>query len=255
MEAVTDWDLAIEINRAALKRIVAMLVAMAGFAGAAVAAPTRQSDDCGPLLGGGRRVLPRHLHRAVLRLLRPAESAARRLVIAAAREMLVVPVRSMPGGAGSDGLRVSAGVCVPPPLTPPRKGEGVANVSLGSPADAMSAGAAKSPSPLRGSEGRRDPWLAPARLGVGVRGRWSFIPIGGRTAAWPNPAAAAERREAAPSADIRFRCWIPCPLGIRADLSATACRASRFPVTPSRRRSRRRRRPAIRSMRRGLPCG
>lgn len=124
-----DWDLAIEINRAALKRIVAMLVAMAGFAGAAVVTPAGQSDDCGPLLGGGRRVLPRHLHRAVLRLLRPAESAARRLVIAAAREMLVVSVRSVPGGAGSGGIGIPVGVCAPPPLTVPG----------------------------------RDPWLAPAR--------------------------------------------------------------------------------------------
>jgi hypothetical protein len=33
--------------------------------------------------------LPRHLHRAVLRLLRPAESAARRLIIVAAREIVM----------------------------------------------------------------------------------------------------------------------------------------------------------------------
>ena len=159
-----DWDLAIEINRAALKRIVAMLVAMAGFAGAAVVSPAGRSDDCGPLLGGGRRVLPRHLHRAVLRLLRPAESAARRLVIAAAREMLVVPVRPMPGGAVSGGLGTPVGVCAPPPRTPPRKGEGVADVSLGSPADKLSAGAAKSPSPLRGSEGRARPVARPGKV-------------------------------------------------------------------------------------------
>jgi hypothetical protein len=35
--------------------------------------------------------LPRHLHRAILRLLRPAESAARRLIIAAARGLVVPP--------------------------------------------------------------------------------------------------------------------------------------------------------------------
>ena len=35
--------------------------------------------------------LPRHLHRAVLRLLRPAESAARRLVIALARGLAPAP--------------------------------------------------------------------------------------------------------------------------------------------------------------------
>ena len=65
-----DWNAAIEKNREALKRVLAMLVAMAEFA-------------------GGRATLPRHLHRAILRLLRPAESAARRLVIVAARGLVV----------------------------------------------------------------------------------------------------------------------------------------------------------------------
>jgi hypothetical protein len=69
-----DWDTAIEKNREALKRVLAMLVAMAGLAGV-------------------RPTLPRHLHHAVLRLLRPAEAAARRLVIVAARGMVVPPVR------------------------------------------------------------------------------------------------------------------------------------------------------------------
>ena len=64
-----DWNLAIERNREALKRILAALVAMAG------------------LVDGG--ILPRHLHRAILRLLRPAESAARRLVIVMARGLVV----------------------------------------------------------------------------------------------------------------------------------------------------------------------
>ena len=60
----------VETNREALKRILAMLVAMAGMA-------------------GGTSTLPRHLYRAILRLLRPAESAARRLIIAAARGIVV----------------------------------------------------------------------------------------------------------------------------------------------------------------------
>ncbi|MFI0845495.1 hypothetical protein [Mesorhizobium sp. IMUNJ 23232] len=60
----------IERNVEALKRILAMLVAMAGMA-------------------GGASTLPRHLYRAILRLLRPAESAARRLIIAAARGIVV----------------------------------------------------------------------------------------------------------------------------------------------------------------------
>lgn len=59
-----DWDAAIARHSAALFRIVASLAAMAGT---------------------GSAVLPRRLHRAVLRLLRPAEAAARRLVIIVAR--------------------------------------------------------------------------------------------------------------------------------------------------------------------------
>jgi hypothetical protein len=65
-----DWIAAIERHRDALKCILAALVAMAGLA-------------------DGRATLPRHLHRAVMRLLRPAEAAARRLIIAQARGLVV----------------------------------------------------------------------------------------------------------------------------------------------------------------------
>ncbi|MEO3998856.1 hypothetical protein [Mesorhizobium sp. CAU 1732] len=68
-----DWKAAIETNRQALKRVLASLGAMAGITSG----------------GGADRTLPRHLHRAVLRLLRPAEAAARRLVIVAARGLVV----------------------------------------------------------------------------------------------------------------------------------------------------------------------
>ncbi|MEQ1952135.1 hypothetical protein [Mesorhizobium sp. CN2-181] len=64
-----DWFAAIEEKRQALKRLLAMLVAMAAMSG-------------GP-------TLPRHLHCAILRLLRPAEAAARRLIIVAARGIVV----------------------------------------------------------------------------------------------------------------------------------------------------------------------
>jgi hypothetical protein len=67
-----DWNAAIERHRDTLKRILAALVAMAGLA-------------------DGRATLPRHLHRAVLRLLRPAEAAARRLIIVQARGLVVAP--------------------------------------------------------------------------------------------------------------------------------------------------------------------
>jgi hypothetical protein len=56
-----DNRVGIERNVEALKRILVSLVALAGL------------DET---------TLPRHLHRAILRLLRPAESAARRLIIA-----------------------------------------------------------------------------------------------------------------------------------------------------------------------------
>jgi hypothetical protein len=136
-----DWNAAIEKNREALKRMLAMLVAMAGLStgyaftsplcglrgrssdrasGSIVGregrgdceaigvpgkireasgggcnptiTPTRRSDDRRPPLKGEVKpefTLPRHLHRAVLSLLRPAEAAARRLIIVAARGIVV----------------------------------------------------------------------------------------------------------------------------------------------------------------------
>jgi hypothetical protein len=61
----------VKTNREALKRILATLVAIAGMA-------------------RGTSTLPRHIYRAILLLLRPAESAVRRLIIAAARGIVVV---------------------------------------------------------------------------------------------------------------------------------------------------------------------
>ena len=83
-----DWDLAIKRNSEALKGIIAALFAMLGLEGEAVV---------------GR--IPQPLHRAVLRILRPAESAMRRLIIIAARGLVVKlaaprPIsRPMPAGA------------------------------------------------------------------------------------------------------------------------------------------------------------
>lgn len=68
-----DWAAAIETNREALRRVLAMLLAMAGLHDQADNTPT----------------LPRRLHRAILRLLRPAEAAVRRLVIVAARGIVL----------------------------------------------------------------------------------------------------------------------------------------------------------------------
>ena len=78
-----DWAKAIEINQAALARIVAALVAMLELAGSSAAAR-----------------LPQPLYRAVFRVLRPAESAVRRLIVIAARGVVVnlSPARPMPKG-------------------------------------------------------------------------------------------------------------------------------------------------------------
>jgi hypothetical protein len=82
-DAWMDWDLAITCNREALLRIVAALLAMIGLAE-----------------GGSIERLPRPLYRAVLAVLRPAEAAVRRLIIVAARGLVVKPsrVRPMPKG-------------------------------------------------------------------------------------------------------------------------------------------------------------
>ncbi len=78
-----DWARAIERNSEALKGIVEALFAMLGLAGEATVAR-----------------IPRSVHSAVLRLLRPAESAMRRLVVIAARGLVVklAPSRPMPAG-------------------------------------------------------------------------------------------------------------------------------------------------------------
>src|SRR6185436_9316034 len=83
-----DWDLAIKRNSEALKGIIEALFAMLGLDGAAT----------------GLR-LPRSVHSAVLRVLRPAESAVRRLIVIAARGLVVklAPSRPMPKPAGAIG--------------------------------------------------------------------------------------------------------------------------------------------------------
>ena len=93
-----DWTLAIEKNRDALKRVLAMLVAMVGVASGGSAGgqftffPQKGSDTSGQGQAEKSKLsptLPRHLHRFVLRLLRPAEAAARRLIMVAARGLVV----------------------------------------------------------------------------------------------------------------------------------------------------------------------
>ncbi|HUQ37080.1 MAG TPA: hypothetical protein VM144_11950 [Aestuariivirga sp.] len=91
-----NWAGAIELNRVALNRIIAALFALLGLDGDATAVR-----------------IPHPLHRAVLRVLRPAESAVRRLVVIAARGLVVkvAPSRPMPKGqiiSKSGGSRLPA---------------------------------------------------------------------------------------------------------------------------------------------------
>jgi hypothetical protein len=78
-----DWARAIERNSEALKGIVAVLFAMLGLDGTDMAR------------------LPQAVHRAVLRVLQPAESAVRRLIVIVARGMVVKPVPARPMPVGS----------------------------------------------------------------------------------------------------------------------------------------------------------
>jgi hypothetical protein len=142
-----DWSYAIERNRDALKRVLAALVAMAGLVGSdakfpsalrrrgatAAGRPRAMEMALGAISARShaegqdsrhRPTLPRHLHRAVLRLLRPAESAARRLVIVAARGVAVTLPRQRPrrpksaSPVGRPGT--VTGIWMPPQLQPDR---------------------------------------------------------------------------------------------------------------------------------------
>jgi hypothetical protein len=78
-----DWARAVEINRKALSLIVAELFAMLGL-----------------VSGGTVERLPSALYAAVERILRPTESAVRRLIVIAARGLVVKPLpkRALPEG-------------------------------------------------------------------------------------------------------------------------------------------------------------
>jgi hypothetical protein len=99
-----DWAEAIERNREALTAIVAALFAMLGLGS-----------------GGSLPRMPRAVHRAVLRLLTPAEAALRRLIVIAARGLTVTPARSRPK---SQARRAKKGRASPPPfrlVDPPKR--------------------------------------------------------------------------------------------------------------------------------------
>ena len=165
-----NWNAVVEGNHGVLKRVLSELVAMAdaailtspqgsksgggrreasGGGGDAADTPTRRSDDRRPPLKGEvepAATLPRLLHTAILRVLRPAEAAARRLIVVMARGLVVTlpPFRprtpkktslARKGGTGiilPRGFVVKRGVIMPKqgarpaatPGLPPFTGEG-----------------------------------------------------------------------------------------------------------------------------------
>ena len=118
-----DWNAAIETNREALRRVLAMLVAMvtSGPLGGRKSPETGVSGEPTPeTVAGARPTVPRYLHRAVLALLRPAEAAARRLVIIVARDLVAPPSAPRlgrrpvaPSGAGAAEPRRARPLCLP----------------------------------------------------------------------------------------------------------------------------------------------
>jgi hypothetical protein len=91
-----DWTAAIDKNREALKCVLAMLFAMAerGAGGQFPFFPRKDAATSGLAQAEKRKqspalTLPRNLHRAIAKLLRPAEAAVRRLIIVAARGLVI----------------------------------------------------------------------------------------------------------------------------------------------------------------------
>lgn len=119
-----DWQGAIERNREALKRVLAGLVVLARpeMGRPSTHVPLQGTGRALPTMDGPSPVvpaptLPRRLHRAVLRLLRPAESAARRLIIVAARAL----GRELQAATRETSATPAGGRADPPPRRPAPK--------------------------------------------------------------------------------------------------------------------------------------
>ncbi len=91
-----DWPLVIKRNCDALKPIIAALFAMGGRA-----------------WGGPGSKLPRSIYAAVMFVLRPAESALRRLIVIAARGLVLTPRAQRPLPAGLPAFSDPAALRVP----------------------------------------------------------------------------------------------------------------------------------------------
>ncbi|MEQ1949902.1 hypothetical protein [Mesorhizobium sp. CN2-181] len=136
-----EWSAAVEKNREALKRILAMLVAMAemglGAGGQFTFFPRKgavasrlvraEKSKLSPALS-----LPRHLHRAILKLLFPAEAAVRRLIIAVAQGIVLPPMR--PRKPKSPVLRGARAFMPKGPKRRPKSAAGAQNLPLVDPA-------------------------------------------------------------------------------------------------------------------------
>ena len=97
---MVENKIAVDRNHAALKHILTSLVAMAGWT-ATGGTFLRACGEAGSA-SGRPNTLPRHLYVAILRLLRPAEAATRRLVIVLSRGIVVTlpplrPAKPKPG--------------------------------------------------------------------------------------------------------------------------------------------------------------
>ncbi len=97
-----DWPLAITRNQTALKRIVAALFAM--FSAAAFTSATTGNAHGQPAPAN----LPRSIYAAILAILRPAESALRRLIVIAAWDLVLKPGASRPLPANLQGFASNA---------------------------------------------------------------------------------------------------------------------------------------------------
>ncbi|MCV3242318.1 hypothetical protein [Mesorhizobium sp. ZC-5] len=141
-----DWNLAIERNTEALKRIVAALVAMAELGGQFTFFPQKSALPQGSVLAEKSKLspastLPRHLHTAVLRLLRPAEAATRRLIIVASRGVVVPPPppRSAWSPSPASQGRIRSGTACTTWILPRSRGRGTAEGGGGGIAESSAA--------------------------------------------------------------------------------------------------------------------
>jgi len=124
---VIDWQLVIERNVRLLGRIVDMLCVMArcassspleGEDGSARRGEAEALAEPGEGYLSPALTLPRHLHRAVYRLLRPAEAAMRRLIIVVARDMVAAAPSLPPLQPKCGPLLVHTSICLGLALAP-----------------------------------------------------------------------------------------------------------------------------------------